>query len=221
MARVYDRSQAFVVRAGTLIFATTVLVWAAGYFPADHTRLHELQSQIENTDMRIAQLDVQQSEQAAAQLDVLLEEHNELSSHLIESSFLGRMGHAIEPAVRPLGWDWKIGVGVIASFPAREVIIATMGTIYSLGGDVGEEDASLMEQLRAATHADGTPVFNVAVACSIMVFFALCAQCAATLMVIRRETNSWRWPLFTFGYMTALAYVGALITYQVGMLLLT
>ena len=131
------------------------------------------------------------------------------------------MGHAIEPVVRPLGWDWKIGVGVIASFPAREVIIATLGTIYSLGGDVGEEDASLTEQLRAAKHADGTPVFNVAVACSIMVFFALCAQCAATLMVIRRETNSWRWPMFTFGYMTALAYIGALITYQVGMLLLT
>jgi ferrous iron transport protein B len=225
MARVYDRSKAFVVRAGTLIFATTVLVWAAGYFPADHTKLHELQSQIENTEVRITQLDVQdedqQSELAAAELDALLEEHNKLSSHLIESSFLGRMGHAIEPAVRPLGWDWKIGVGVIASFPAREVIIATMGTIYSLGGDVGEEDASLTEQLRAATHEDGTPVFNVAVACSIMVFFALCAQCAATLMVIRRETNSWRWPLFTFGYMTALAYVGALITYQVGMLLLT
>ena len=96
-----------------------------------------------------------------------------------------------------------------------------MGTIYSLGGDVAEDDASLTDQLRAAKHPDGTPIFNVAVACSIMVFFALCAQCAATLMVIRRETNSWRWPMFTFGYMTTLAYVGALITYQVGMLLLT
>jgi len=96
-----------------------------------------------------------------------------------------------------------------------------MGTIYSLGGDVGEEDASLAKQLSDAKHPNGTPVFNVAVALSIMVFFALCAQCAATLMVIRRETNSWRWPIFTFGYMTTLAYVGALITYQVGMLLLT
>lgn len=225
LARVYDRSKAFVVRAGTLIFATTVLVWAAGYFPADHNELHELQSQIENTEARIEQLDVQsdhvESKLATAELAGLIEHQNQLSSALVETSFLGRMGHAIEPAVRPLGWDWKIGVGVIASFPAREVIIATLGTIYSLGGDIGEEDASLTEQLRAAKHADGTPVFNVAVACSIMVFFALCAQCAATLMVIRRETNSWRWPIFTFGYMTALAYVGALITYQVGMLLLT
>jgi ferrous iron transport protein B len=225
MARVYDRSKAFVVRAGTLIFATTVLVWAAGYFPADHNELHELQSQIENTEARIEQLDVQsnheESQLATAELTGLIEHQNQLSSALVETSFLGQMGHAIEPAVRPLGWDWKIGVGVIASFPAREVIIATLGTIYSLGSDVEEEDASLTEQLRAAKHADGTPVFNVAVACSIMVFFALCAQCAATLMVIRRETNTWRWPIFTFGYMTALAYTGALITYQVGMLLLT
>ncbi|NQV28358.1 MAG: ferrous iron transport protein B [Rhodopirellula sp.] len=225
MARVYDRSKAFVVRAGTLIFATAVLVWAAGYFPGDHARLHQLQSQIENTELRIAQFEVQNktddAELSGAELDQLLDEQNHLSGSLIEASFLGRMGHAIEPAVRPLGWDWKIGVGVIASFPAREVIIATLGTIYSLGGDVGEDDASLTEQLRAARHPDGTPVFNVAVACSIMVFFALCAQCAATLMVIRRETNSWRWPIFTFAYMTSLAYVGALLTYQLGMLLLT
>ena len=225
LARVYDRSKAFVVRAGTLIFATTILVWAAGYFPADHTELHQLEAQIENTDSRIAQLTAQKDETGAklatAELDELIQQQNQLSGELIEASFLGRMGHAIEPAVRPLGWDWKIGVGVIASFPAREVIIATMGTIYSLGGDVAEDDASLMDKLRAAKHPDGTPIFNVAVACSIMVFFALCAQCAATLMVIRRETNSWRWPIFTFSYMTALAYVGALITYQVGMLLLT
>lgn len=224
-ARVYDRSKAFVIRAGTLIFATTVLVWAAGYFPADHTELHQLESQIENTEIRIAQLERQNDQDeaklASAELSDLLEKQNQLSSGLIEASILGKVGHAIEPAVEPLGWDWKIGVGVIASFPAREVIIATLGTIYSLGGDVGEDDPGLMEQLRAAKHEDGTPVFNLAVACSIMVFFALCAQCAATLMVIRRETNSWRWPIFTFGYMTALAYIGALITYQIGILLLT
>ena len=225
LARVYDRSKAFVVRAGTLIFATTILVWAAGYFPADHTELHQLESQIENTELRVAQFEVQKktgdAKLAAAELDELRDQQNQISGELIEASFLGRTGHAIEPAVRPLGWDWKIGVGVIASFPAREVIIATMGTIYSLGGDIDEEDPSLTKKLRAAKHPDGTPIYNVAVACSIMVFFALCAQCAATLMVIRRETNSWRWPIFTFGYMTALAYVGAFITYQVGMMLLT
>ena len=114
-------------------------------------------------------------------------------------------------------------MGAIASFPAREVIIATLGTIYSLGSDVetDEPDQSLMAELKASRRPDGSKVFNVPVALSIMVFFALCAQCAATLMTIRRETNSWRWPAFTFGYMTALAYVAAFITYQVGMMFVT
>src|SRR5690606_28649159 len=119
------------------------------------------------------------------------------------------------PAVRPLGWDWRIGVGAIASFPAREVIISTLGTIYSLGGDVGEEDASLASALQQAEWPDGRKVYNLPVALSIMVFFALCAQCAATLMIIKRETNQWRWPILTFLYMTTLAYAGAFVTYQV------
>ena len=121
---------------------------------------------------------------------------------------------SIEPAVAPLGWDWKIGVGAVASFPAREVIIATLGTIYSLGGDADEE--GLVGAIRASRHADGRPVYTIPVALSIMVFFALCAQCVSTLLVIRRETNSWFWPILSFTYMTVLAYLGALVTYQVG-----
>lgn len=207
--RVFDRSKAFVVRAGTLIFATTVLVWAAGYFPGNHDLQHQTEGLIEQVD------------EDDAEFDELVTRQNELNARLIEESYLGRAGHAIEPVVRPLGWDWKIGVGVLASFPAREVIISTLGTIYSLGGDVDEESDGLHAQLSSARHEDGRPVFNTAVAASIMVFFALCAQCASTLMIIRRETNSWRWPLFSFAYMTGLAYVGTLLTYQVGMLLLS
>jgi ferrous iron transport protein B len=211
--RVYDRGKSFITRAGTLIFATTILVWAAGYFPGDHTELDRITAQIEQLE----------SESGAdgppeSKVDPLHRRRNELSGQLIASSVLGRVGHAIEPAVKPLGWDWKIGVGAIASFPAREVIIASLGTIYSLGGDVNEEDAGLQAAMRESKWPDGRPVYNIPVALSIMVFFALCAQCAATLMVMRRETNSWRWPLFAFVYMTTLAYVGALITYQVGML---
>jgi ferrous iron transport protein B len=138
------------------------------------------------------------------------------------NSFLGRAGQWVEPLVRPLGWDWRIGCAAIASFPAREVVMGVLGVIYQLGPDVdvgGEEDQNrLRQQLREARWDDtGEPVYNLPVALSIMVFFALCAQCAATLAVIRRETNSWRWPIFTFVYMTALAYVGALVTYQIGM----
>lgn len=201
--RVIESGQAFLSRAGTLIFCTCVLVWAAGYFPGDHSQLDNLTSRLETETL----------EQEEAER--LTQQRQQLAGDLIEQSLLGRVGKTIEPAVKPLGWDWRIGVGVIASFPAREVIIATLGTIYSLGGEVDEEDEGLQDALHAATWPDGRPVFNLPVALSIMVFFALCAQCAATLMVIRRETNSWRWPIIAFTYMTTLAYIGALITYQV------
>ena len=137
-------------------------------------------------------------------------------------SWLGGMGRSIEPAVRPLGWDWRIGCAAIASFPAREVVLGTLGVIYNLGEDIDIHDeqgqTQLQAELKRATW-DGTdrPVYNIPVALSIMVFFALCAQCAATLAVIKRETNSFGWPIFTFVYMTVLAYLGALATYQLGM----
>ncbi|MEW4487281.1 ferrous iron transport protein B [Thalassoglobus sp. JC818] len=206
--RVYDRSKAFVVRAGTLIFAVTVVVWALGYFPGDHTTQHQLAQQIETLQAS--------PEENAEEIDKLSAEYDDVSGALIRESYLGRMGKAIEPVVKPLGWDWRIGIGAVASFPAREVIISTMGTIFSLGGEVDEEDPSLKDALSNATWPDGRPLFTVPVALSIMVFFALCAQCGATLMVIRRETNSWRWPIFTFVYMTGLAYIAALLTYQIG-----
>ena len=143
---------------------------------------------------------------------------DKVAAAYIEHSYLGRAGKLIAPLVRPLGWDWRIGCAVIASFPAREVVIGTLGVIYQLGSEHDAASTSLRETLRAATWPDSQQrVFNVPVALSIMVFFALCAQCAATLAVIRRETNSWWWPTFTFVYMTTLAYVGALVTYQLGM----
>ena len=222
LSRVYDRGKAFVTRAGTLIFATTIVVWAAGYWPGDHTELNAVQTELESLDAKETHTEAEE-----ARIEELEDEHHRLSSELISGSMLGRMGHAIEPVVRPLGWDWRIGVGAIASFPAREVIISTLGTIYSLGGDIetDEPDAGLVEHMRKAKWESGSlagqPVYNTPVALSIMVFFALCAQCGATLMVIARETNSWRWPVFTFLYMTCLAYLGALVTYQIGMAILS
>jgi ferrous iron transport protein B len=208
LLRVWESAKSFVLNAGTLIFATSVIVWAAGTFPGDQSKRYELTSKIESLS--------ETTDADLLQLEQLQQELNAVNAELTESSLLGQLGHAVEPAVRPLGWDWRIGVGVIASFPAREVIIATLGTIYSLGGDVDENDEGLQGTLKAATHPDGRPVFNVPVALSIMVFFALCAQCVSTLMVIRRETNSWRWPVFSFFYMTALAWLGAFVTYQIG-----
>lgn len=209
--RVYDSCKAFVIRAGTLIFCASILIWAAAFFPGDHSQKFELLASIEATEARI-----ETDEAAIAQLEDLQQRYNAESGRLLESSLLGMTGKWIAPVVRPLGWDWRIGVGAVASFPAREVIIATLGTIYSLGGDVNEEDEGLVAALKSARWPDGTPVYTLPVALSIMVFFALCAQCVSTLLVIRRETNSWGWPIFSFTYMTVLAYLGALVVYQVG-----
>ena len=205
-SRVWERIKAFLMRAGTLIFVTSVLVWAAAYFPGDHAAVDQATRQLEKMRSSVAP-DLSE----IARLETAI---NAEKSLLIDQSFLGMAGRVIEPAVRPLGWDGKIGVAVLASFPAREVIIATLGTIYALGSDTDENSNSLKEQLQGAQWPNGKPVFTLATAFSIMVFFALCAQCASTLMTIQRETNSWRWPIFSFAYMTSLAYVGAWLTYN-------
>lgn len=233
LLRMADRGWAFIRRAGTLIFAVAILVWAASYFPRDPSLEKNIQAQyqdqLQSLEDKIAGAETEGAMYAAGikQLQQQKEElqqqiDNRVAAAQMEQSYLGRAGHFIEPVVRPLGWDWRIGCAAIASFPAREVIVGTLGVIYNLGDAADEESVSLREQLRAATwHGTDRRVFNVPVALSIMVFFALCAQCAATLAVIRRETNSWWWPVFTFVYMTGLAYVGALATYQIGMLFVT
>ncbi|EMI21196.1 ferrous iron transport protein B:Small GTP-binding protein [Rhodopirellula maiorica SM1] len=233
-SRVWEASKAFVVRAGTMIFAASIVIWFAGFWPGDHSRQFEIERELERLESIqattnepaaieptrdeaiVAETPELEEEEIAAQIESLEAEHRVLSATLLENSALGQIGHVIAPVVKPLGWDWRIGVGAVASFPAREVIIATLGTIYSLGGDVDEEDDGLMSALRASKWPDGSPVFTVPVALSIMVFFALCAQCVSTLLVIKRETNSWFWPVLSFSYMTVLAYFGAMLTYQVG-----
>ena len=215
-ARVLERGGSFVKRAGTLILSVTVLVWAAATFP---------QSEKTQQDYEFAAAELKtefetDSNSAEAYESAMVELDNRFASRRLRESLLGRAGKAVEPMVRPLGWDWKIGCAVLASFPAREVVIGTMGVIYQLGGEQDEQSQPLREALKQDRwESTGEPVFNVPVALSIMVFFALCAQCASTLVVIWRETASWQWPLFTFAYMTGLAYVAAFMTYQIGNLL--
>ena len=206
MMRVWERVLAFLARAGSLILVTSVLIWAAAYFPGDHGPLDIATAKLE-AEQAIPDADPEKQQALETQI-------NQLKSEMISQSYLGTAGDWIEPIVRPLGWDGKIGVAVLASFPAREVIVATLGTIYSLGASQDENSQGLAAQLRSATWPDGRPVYTLATACSIMVFFALCAQCVSTLVTIRRETNSWRWPIFSFVYMTALAYAGAWIVYN-------
>jgi len=231
--RMLDRGWAFVRRAGTIIFAITIVVWAAGYYPRNPdsidpallARQASLAGQIaafESARPAESEDGIGDGDSIEALEVQLMQVQDRIAGEHLRHSFLGRAGTLIEPLVKPLGWDWRLGCAAIASFPAREVVIATLGVIYNLGDDEDERSESLAQTLRDATW-DGTdrPVFNIPVALSVMVFFALCAQCASTLAVLRRETNSWRWPVFTFVYMTGLAYVGAFLTYQVGMWLTT
>ncbi|MBX3412993.1 MAG: ferrous iron transport protein B [Pirellulales bacterium] len=221
--RMFDRGWAFVRRAGTLIVAVSIVVWAALYFPHPTEEIEgPFTARRAAIEAQLSALPTEATERESLE-EKLAAIDGEIAGAYQRQSFLGRAGHWIEPLVRPLGWDWRIGAATIASFPAREVVVATLGIIYNLGGEVdieADEDRTRLESALRGAKWDGTdrPVYNTPVALSIMVFFALCAQCAATLVVIRRETNSWRWPIFTFVYMTALAYVAALVTYQVGML---
>ncbi|MCP4095832.1 MAG: ferrous iron transport protein B [Planctomycetaceae bacterium] len=220
--RMFDGGWAFVRDAGTMIVVVTILVWAAAYFPQNNESL--LPPPLKNDAALIAanQTTLDSLDGSETSIDVAqLEEQvslaqNRLDAYQLEHSYLGRTGKLIEPMVKPLGWDWRIGSAAIASFPAREVIVSTMGVIFGLGADTDEESDSLKSSLASATW-EGTdrPLFTLPVALSIMVFFALCAQCVSTLAVIQRETNSYRWPIFTFAYMTILAYVAAFLTFQI------
>jgi ferrous iron transport protein B len=199
------RVRVFLRRAGTVIFAVAVVVWALAYFPrspaiegerADALAVATASLQDAALDERIAAID------------------NDAAAAHLAQSWLGRMGHVVEPAFRPLGWDWRVASAVIAGFPAREVVVAVLGTIYAVGGEA--DDETLAGRLKAAEHPDGSPVFTLPMVLGLLLFYAWCLQCAATLAVIRRETNSWRWPVFAWGYMTALGYGGALLLYQLG-----
>ncbi|MFH1017877.1 MAG: ferrous iron transport protein B [Pseudomonadota bacterium] len=198
LSRVYSAVREFAVRAGTIIFSMAIVVWALSYYP------HPI-------DIH-ARYERARSVATASERDIL--GRDEQGTYL-RQSYLGRLGRVLEPAVRPLGWDWRTGMATLASFPAREVVISTLGIIYNLGSDKASVKESLTAALRNAKREDGSRIFSLAVALSIMVFFALSSQCGATLATIRRETDSFRWPLLTFGYLTSVAYLAALVVYQI------
>ncbi len=199
------RAMIFLKRAGTVIFAVAVVVWALAYYP--------------RSDVIAANLEQQQSLASAslsgAALDAALSRiQNDAAATQLEQSWLGRAGKVVEPVFKPLGWDWKVSAAVIAGFPAREVVIAVLGTVYAVGGEADE--STLAARLKSATWPDGRAVYTLPMVIGLLIFYACCLQCAATLAVIRRETNSWRWPLFAWTYMTSIGYLGALLVYQLG-----
>lgn len=179
--RMWERSLIFLRRAGTVILALMILLWALLTFPKPT-----------NPDATPAEA--------------------------IAHSIGGRMGRAIEPLIAPLGYDWKIGIGLMGSFAARETFVGTMGLVYNIE-DADETSEPLRDTMRGERSGTGAPIFTPLVCIGLMVFYVLAMQCVSTVAIVRRETNSWRWPLFQLGYMTLLAYLGALIVYQGGRLL--
>lgn len=218
MVRVFNRAKSFTVRAGTVIFAITVVIWALSYYPRSEQAQEQYQEKVEQIESAAMADEAAGFSEVEAERQLALAA-NELASAQLANSYFGKIGRAVQPVFSPLGWDWKITMAVLASFPAREVIIAVLGTTYNLGTEVEGDDASLINKMRQARWEEGPHkgerVFTVAVAMSIMVFFALCCQCGATVVTIRQETGTWLWSVFTFAYMTTLAYALGTITYQV------
>lgn len=208
----WSRSKVFITEAGTVILACTIGMWLLLSFPKDAEAQAAFDAQRAPIEAAAesGELSAEDSEAQLALLDYESEEAHQ------RQSYAGRLGRLIEPTIEPLGFDWKIGVGLLGAFAAREVFVSTMGVVYGMGGDVDEEDTGLRERLRSEKHEDGSPVYTPLVGLSLMVFFALAAQCMSTLAVVKRETHTYRWPVFLFVYMTALAWLASFFTYQGG-----
>ena len=220
LERAREASWSFLVNAGTLILAVSIVVWVSSNYPRSEAALEaDLAAERAALEARLADPATGADDRADTAAELALFETPEglavaRRGAIQRQSLLGRAGRLVEPLVRPLGWDWRLGCAAIASFPAREVVLGTLSVLYNL--PPGDDDGTALERrLRAARWA-GTnrPVFTLPVALSLMVFFALCAQCASTLVVIGRETGSWLWPVVTFTYMTVLAWLAACVTYQ-------
>lgn len=192
----FERGWIFVKEAGKIIMAISIVLW----FLASYPKVEVPDSVTSSTTTTEASFNAQES----------------ASSYKLKHSYAGQIGQFIEPVIRPLGFDWKIGIGLITSFAAREVMVGTLNTIYSVGDEEGSVKTLKQKLLNDKDPETGEPVFSTLSAISLMVFFALAMQCMSTLAIVRRETNSWKWPAVMFFYMTTLAYLCSLIVYQGG-----
>ena len=200
--QIYDRGKIFVKNAGTVILCLSIILWALKTYPKN-TELLEKRAEIKKS-LKAKDISV---EEAAGKL-------GEINSGLLEYSVAGRMGKGIEPVIEPLGYDWKMGIGLVASFAAREVFVSTMSIIY-IGEDATEEGDTVRDKMAAETREDGKPAYNIRTCLSLLVFYVFAMQCLSTVAVTRRETNSWRWAIFQVVYLTGFAYLAAFATYQI------
>jgi ferrous iron transport protein B len=197
--RMWQNAAEFVSKAGTVIFAITIIVWALSYFPRDASVAERIKAANPAASEEVVQA--------------------KLQAAYVEQSYMGRFGKAVQPIFDPLGFDWKITVGVLASFPAREVIVSTLGVTYSVGEGAEADSQHLRKAMQDAKWSEGpragTPIFSLAAVLALMVFFALCSQCGPTIATLAQETGGWKWAAGSFVYMTALAWLAGTAVYQV------
>ena len=195
-----EKAKVFVFDAGRVILLISLILWGLSSFGPGNKR---------------EEINAHYQQQIANYPENKKLYKTERSSELLENSYAGIMGRAIEPVIRPLGYDWKIGIALITSFAAREVFVGTMATLYSVGDGADENSSTLRNKMQSARRSDGTPVYTPATGISLLIFYLLAMQCMSTLAVVKRETGSWKWPLIQLLYMTGLAYLFSLIIYQV------
>ena len=195
---VFGKTKSFVVGAGQVILALSIVIWFLGS--------NGYSKEFKNAEQLVTErLQIDQASISSLELD------REISSFKLEHSYIGQLGKLIEPVVRPLGYDWKIGIALLTSFAAREVFVGTLATIYSVQD---AEESTITKRMALERDSLGKPVFNLATGASILIFYALAMQCMSTLAVVKKETNSWKWPMLQLGFMTVLAYTASLLTYQ-------
>ncbi len=214
LRHMWDRSKLFIQRAGTVILGINIILWFLATYPKSAERDQTYQAQ---RDALVAKQTAGALDRAQTEIQLSALNHAEASERL-RGSFAGMMGRAIEPIIVPLGFDWKIGIGIVTSFAAREVFVSTMSTVYNVGADDSDTSglSNLAQTLRAQTRPDGSPLYTTLLGLTLMVFYVFALQCISTVAIVRRETNSWRWPLFQWAYMGALAWGLAFLTYQGG-----
>ncbi|MCE2543817.1 MAG: ferrous iron transport protein B [Acidobacteria bacterium] len=206
----WRRVRKFLIDAGTIILTMTIILWALLSYPRSAAITERYDAQRTTAAASIADPGAQAEE--IARLDGLE------AGERLRYSVAGRVGQLIEPAIEPLGYDWRIGVGILGAFAAREVFVSTLGIVFGIA-EADEESPSLRASLQNATHPDGSPLMTPLAGVSLMVFFVLACQCMSTIGVVRRESGTWRWPIFMFAYMSVLAYGASLMVYQAGTLL--
>lgn len=204
---VWARVQAFLRKAGTIIASMSILLWVLLSYPKNS----QMAAEFEEKKATVSAAENISAEEKTAKLDELEHQH---AAYDLEYSVGGRVGKAIAPAFAPIGYDWKLTIGILSSLAAREVFVATMGTVFALGSSVDENSEGLVSILRNTKKADGTPAYTIATCLSLLMFFAFSLQCISTIGVAKRETNSWKIPLVMFTYMFIVAYTSAFIVYQ-------